>query len=202
MEDTFYIAVAAVFMQVFAIMDPPGVLPIYLSFMAGLDRERHKKIVLQTALVCLALVTVFTLAGTYILNFFRVSIAATRLGGGILLVAIAIDMLGGLPRTKHIPPEEMAVVPIATPLLVGPGTITTLILLSTVYPVYIVLAGAYLVVLATYLMLRYIDTVYRVLGPGIIKTLGRLMAIIVAAIAMEMILSGIEEYIVRIIGES
>jgi len=198
MLDPLLIAVISVFLQIFAIMDPVGIVPIYLSFMSGLDQDRHRRIVTQTILVCLGLVTLFTVAGSYILSFFNVSIAATRIGGGILLVAIAIDMLGGLPRTKHIPPEEMAVVPIATPLLVGPGTITTLILLSTVYPLYVVLIGSYLVVAITYLMLRYVDTLYRVLGPGIIKTLARLMAIIVAAIAIEMILTGVEDYIEKL----
>ena len=179
-------------------MDPPGVLPLYLSFISGLDRDRHNKIVLNIALLSIFLITVFTLGGAYILMFFGVSIPATRIGGGLLLVAIAIDMLGGLPKTKHVSPEELAVVPIATPLLVGPGTITTLILLSTVYPIHMVLIGAYMVVLVTYIMLRYVDLVHGFLGSGVIKTFGRLMAIIVASIAVEMIFKGIEEYISRL----
>lgn len=187
-----------IFTQIFAIMDPPGVIPLYISFITGLDRERHNKIVMNIALVSASLITIFTIGGAYILMFFGVSIPATRIGGGILLIAIAIDMLGGLPKTKQVSPEELAVVPIATPLLVGPGTITTLILLSTVYPIHMVLIGAYLVVLITYLMLRHVDMVYRILGSGVIKTFARLMAIIVASIAVEMIFKGIEEYIQRI----
>ncbi len=196
--DNELLTIFLIFTQIFAIMDPPGVLPLYLSFISGLDRNRHNRIVLNIALLSIFLITVFTVGGAYILMFFGVSIPATRIGGGLLLVAIAIDMLGGLPKTKQVSPEELAVVPIATPLLVGPGTITTLILLSTVYPIHMVLIGAYLVVLVTYIMLRYVDFVHRILGPGVIKTFGRLMAIIVASIAVEMIFKGIEEYIARI----
>jgi len=196
--ETELLTIFLVFTQIFAIMDPPGVLPIYLSFITGLDRDRHSKIVRNIAYLSIFLITVFTLGGAYILMFFGVSISAVRVGGGLLLIAIAIDMLGGLPKTKHVSPEELAVVPIATPLLVGPGTITTLILLSTIYPLYIVLIGAYLVAFTTYLMLRYVDLVYKVLGPGAIKTFGRLMAVIVASIAVEMIFKGLEEYLSQI----
>lgn len=194
------IPLATAFVQIFAIMDPPGILPLYLSFMSGLDRERHLRVVRSIALVCTVLITIFTLGGAYILMFFGVSVAATRIGGGVLLMAIAIDMLGGLPKAKRISPEEMAVVPISTPLLVGPGTITTLILLSTVYPLYTVLLAGYLVVGATYLMLRYVDKLYSLLGPGVIKTFGRLMSIIVASIAAEMIFKGLEEYMGSLLG--
>ncbi len=192
--ETDLIAIFLIFTQVFAIMDPPGILPLYLSFISNLDEERHKKIVFNISILSIFLITIFTLGGAYILNFFGVSISATRVGGGILLLAIAIDMLGGLPKTKQVSPEEIAVVPIATPLLVGPGTITTLILLSTVYPIHYILLGSYLVVFVTFLMLRYVNIVYRFLGSGVIKTFGRLMAIIVASIAVEMIFKGIEEY--------
>ena len=185
--------------QIFAIMDPPGIVPMYLSMISGIDDKTHRRIAAMISWVCVILITVFTLGGAYILMFFGVSISSVRIGGGILLLAIAIDMLGGLPKTKKIDIEEVAVVPLATPLLVGPGTITTLILLSTIYPIYIVLLGGYIVVGITYILLRYVNIVYRYLGEGVIKTIGRLMAIIVASIAVEMIFKGIEEY-VKIIG--
>jgi len=184
-----------IFTQIFAIMDPPGIVPLYLSFISNVDEKEHRRIVFRIAAVCIVLITLFTLGGAYILMFFGVSIASVRIGGGILLVAIAIDMLGGLPKTKKIEAEEVAVVPLATPLLVGPGTITTLLLLSTLYPVYLVLVGSYLVVFTTYLMLRYVNVLYRYLGKSVIKTFGRIMAIIVASIAVEMIFKGIEEYL-------
>ena len=181
--------------QIFAIMDPPGVIPIYLSMIGEKSEEMHRKIVKTISLVCISLITIFTLGGGYILMFFGVSIASVRIGGGIILMAIAVDMIGGLPKAKQVEVEELATVPIATPLLVGPGTITTLILLSTVYPIYLVLIGGYIVVFATYLMLRYVSTIYRFLGDAFIRTLGRLMAVIVASIAAEMLLRGFGEFI-------
>jgi len=186
--------IIAVYMQIFAIMDPLGVVPIYISFVEDLNRNSRVRLINHIIVVSLSLIVIFTLGGKWILDFFGISIPAVRFGGGILLLAIAIDMLGGLPKTKKVELEEVATVPLATPLLVGPGTITTLILLVTKYSIYEVLIGSIFVVITTYIIFYYVDRITAVLGKGFIRTLARLMAIIVAAIAAEMIHSAIEEW--------
>lgn len=193
-----FLNVIAIYMQVFAIMDPFGVVPIYIGLTEDLDLEDRKRLIKHVFNVSVALIIIFTLAGKWILDFFGISIPAVRFGGGILLMAIAIDMLGGLPKAKQVESEELATVPLATPLLVGPGTITTLILLVTKYTVIEVLVGSLAVALTTFYILLYADKVLDYLGRGFIRTLARIMAVIVAAIAAEMIFSAIEEWYINL----
>jgi len=194
----FLLNVIAIYMQVFAIMDPLGVVPIYIGLTENLDLEDRKRLIKHVFNVSVVLIIIFTLAGKWILDFFGISIPAVRFGGGILLMAIAIDMLGGLPKAKQVESEELATVPLATPLLVGPGTITTLILLVTKYTVIEVLVGSLAVALTTFYIFLYADKVLDYLGRGFIRTLARIMAVIVAAIAAEMIFSAIEEWYINL----
>jgi len=194
-----FLDVIAVYMQVFAIMDPLGVVPIYLGLTEGITLEDRKRLISHVFKVSVVLIIIFTLAGKWILDFFGISIPAVRFGGGILLMAIAIDMLGGLPKAKQVESEELATVPLATPLLVGPGTITTLILLVTKYSVIEVLIGSLAVALTTFYILLYADKVLDYLGRGFIRTLARIMAVIVAAIAAEMIFSAVKEWYIRLL---
>jgi len=107
----------AIYMQVFAIMDPFGIVPIYIGLTEGLDHIDRRRVVNHIAIVCTALILIFTVSGKWILNFFGISIPAVRIGGGILLLAIAIDMLGELPKAKQVEDEELATVPLATVLI-------------------------------------------------------------------------------------
>jgi len=193
------IDIVAIYTQVFAIMDPIGVIPIYIGLSEEIDEDERRRLIKHIFNVSLALIAIFTIGGKWILDFFGISIPAVRFGGGILLMAIAIDMLGGLPKAKQVRSEEIATVPLATPLLVGPGTITTLILLVTRYNVIEVLIGASAVVLTTYIILLYADKLVSFLGEGFIRTLGRIMAVIVAAIASEMIYYAIKDWFIRLV---
>lgn len=191
--------IVAIYTQVFAIMDPIGVIPIYIGLSEEIDEDERRRLIKHIFNVSLALIAIFTIGGKWILDFFGISIPAVRFGGGILLMAIAIDMLGGLPKAKQVGSEEIATVPLATPLLVGPGTITTLILLVTRYNVIEVLIGASAVVLTTYIILLYADKLASFLGEGFIRTLGRIMAVIVAAIASEMIYYAIKDWLIGLV---
>jgi len=191
--------IVAIYTQVFAIMDPIGVIPIYIGLSEEIDEDERRRLIKHIFNVSLALIAIFTIGGKWILDFFGISIPAVRFGGGILLMAIAIDMLGGLPKAKQVRSEEIATVPLATPLLVGPGTITTLILLVTRYNVIEVLIGASAVVLTTYIILLYADKLASFLGEGFIRTLGRIMAVIVAAIASEMIYYAIKDWLIGLV---
>ena len=123
-------AVLSTAIQLFAIMNPISVIPIFLSFTSQLENEERKKIVNTATTIVIALLFVFSLFGILILEALNVSVASFQLGGGVLLMVLAIDMLSGLSRSKSVELDQVAVVPLATPLLVGPGTMTTLIVLS------------------------------------------------------------------------
>ncbi|RLE99355.1 MAG: MarC family protein [Thermoprotei archaeon] len=194
----YLLDLAVYFVQIYAIMDPPGVLPMFISLTENLSKRERNKIVFRSTIVILLLVTVFTLMGDYVLMFFDISVSSLQIGGGILLLIISAEMLGGPPRARAVEPEDIAVVPIATPLIVGPGTMTTLILLTTrnssPMNTAIVLMAAYLAVLATYLTLRFGERLVEVLKPSVVRAVGRFMSVIVAAIAAEMIMRGVSDW--------
>jgi len=152
--------------------------------------------VLNSCVAVFLICIILAIAGSYILNFFHVSISGLQVGGGILLMTIAIEMLGGLPRTKSLESQnEVAIVPLATPLLVGPGTMTTVIVLSASYPLLPILISILIVTVVTYLLLRYCDLLIAVIGKNGTRALGRFMTIIIAAFAAQLIYSGVSDWL-------
>ncbi len=177
--------------QIFAVLNPVGVIPTFLSLTEGMDPEKRHKIVRQSIITVLILAVILSIGGSFILEFFRVSIFSLQIGGGVLLMVIAIDMLSGLPRTKAVESqEEVAIVPIATPLLVGPGTMTTLIVFSKTVSMLNLLISIILVSLIAYLLLRYSELLIRVLGINGIRAISRFMTIIIAAFAAQLLYGG------------
>jgi multiple antibiotic resistance protein len=116
-----------------------------------------------------------------------VTVQSFELGGGILLMIIAVDMLGGAVRTKSVDMKQAAIVPLATPLLVGPGTMTTLIVLAGTEHVINILIGGFVAVAVIFVVLKYSDRISTVIGKNGVLATSRLMAIILAAIAANMI---------------
>ncbi len=191
------------YIQLLAIMNPFSALPTFMSLTESFSESSRRYVVKKAFMTMIVLVTLFTLLGTYILMVFSISIDSLRIGGGILLLVIALDMLGGLPRTKTIDPSDVAVVPIATPLIVGPGTITTIILLtsknSSPTNVLLVYIAAIAAVVTTYIVLYYSRKLMMYLRPSLLRAIGRFMSLIIASIAVEMIFLGIKGYIHQII---
>jgi multiple antibiotic resistance protein len=190
-----------VYIQLIAIMDPFGAVVTFMGLTSHLGVEERRMVARHVFWAILVLLVVFMIAGKGILAFFNISIPGLRLGGGILLLAIAIDMLGGMPRSKSLEPAEIAMVPLATPLLVGPGAMTTVILQTTQYSYTSILAGIAAASITTYLMLRYSGRLFEVMGRNTMRALGRFMAIIIAAIAADMILAAVRSEYLALIGQ-
>ncbi len=182
--------------QIFAILNPISVIPTFLSITEDLEVVERHRIVRNSSFAVLIIALALALGGSYLLSFLHVSISSLQVGGGILLMAIAIEMLGGLPRTKSLESHaEVAIVPIATPLLVGPGTMTTIIVLSGFVPLLLLIVSILIVTFVTYFLLRYSEILVRVLGRNGIRALGRFMTIIIAAFAAQLIYSGVTEWL-------
>lgn len=177
--------------QLFAIINPLSVLPTFMVYTEDASETNRRKIVNTTILIVIALVFAFTLFGQLILNALQITVESFELGGGVLLMIIAIDMLGGTVRTKTVDMEQAAIVPIATPLLVGPGTMTTLIVLASTQSLINVLLGGIISAAAVYLTLRYSNRIAKVIGKNGMLAGSRLMAIILAAIAANMVHSAL-----------
>jgi len=192
------LTVVSIAVSVFAIMDPVAAIPTLVSYLnearAEGDSERFvRRIVNRATIAIFILLTLFSIAGEQILRLFGVSIESLKIAGGILLMAIAIDMLISGHKPEQVSSGDFAVVPIATPLIVGPGTMSTLIIYSRLYGPLLTLAGAYIALIATYPLLRYSHKLLRYMGTTALRGLGKFMSVIIAAIAMELFIGGLRD---------
>lgn len=193
----------AYFTQLLAIMNPFSVIPTFIALTEGLKDREIESIVKKATFAGLFIVVLFATLGRYILEAFNISIAGLRVGGGIILLTIALDMLGEEVRTKKVHPGDIAVVPIATPLIIGPGTMTTILLLVSSKPGDIVnqalvLIAAIVACLISFWILRLSRVLVRILKMSTVRELGRFMALIIAGVAIEMIVYGIRTYYIEL----
>jgi len=185
--------------SIFAIMDPPAAIPTLVSYINSVKRSEEEidkitsEIVKKAVIFIFILLTLFSLAGEYVLKLFSIDIVSLRIAGGVLLMAVAIDMLITGHKPEQVYAGDYAVVPIATPLIVGPGTMSTLIVYSRLYGSLTTLLGAYIALIATYPLLRYSPKLFKYLGSSTLQGLGKFMSLIIASIAVSLILAGLRD---------
>ena len=191
------------FTGLFAIMNPISAVPLYLTFTENLASER-KKIAKQTALAVSVILLVSLFLGGHILALFSISIDAFRVAGGILLLFVAFNMLQArVGRTRHTPEEDeeamdsssVAVVPLALPLLAGPGAISTIILFGSriedntgmgILSLICVLIG-----LSIWIILHLAPQIGKRLSQTGMNITTRVMGLILASMAIEFIVGGL-----------
>jgi multiple antibiotic resistance protein len=195
---------------VFFVVDPIGVVPIFLAITAGDSEEKIRRTALRACIVAGGLLIFFAVFGGVIFQVFGVSLAAFRVAGGILLLITALDMLRARPsetrtsRTEEqegVAKEDVALVPLAMPLLAGPGAIASAMVLmskggklSMSLPV---LAAIVLTFVASYYILRASHFVQRVLRKSGVAILERVMGLILAAIAVQFMADGAKDLLGR-----
>ncbi len=185
------------------VVDPIGVVPIFLSITAGDSDEKNRRTALRACIVASLLLLFFALFGGLIFKVFSVSLGAFRVAGGILLLITALDMLRArTSETRTTRPEEqegavkedVALVPLAVPLLAGPGAIATAMVLMARGDTWVsavpVLAAIVLTFTVSYFVLRAAGLVQRVLKQSGVAILERVMGLILAAIAVQFIADG------------
>lgn len=191
---------AKIFISLFAILDPVGTIPIIIAFTVGLDHARRARVGRIASLSVCGILLMALLLGELLLEFFGISIHSFRTAGGILLLLMSINMLAG---SKPAPGEltdgdatsSVAIVPLATPLLAGPGAISTVILdahKGTGVMHYAVM-GLVIVVLSFCVWLTFLVApwVAQRMGRTSINAFSRLMGLILASIAVEFIAGGL-----------
>jgi multiple antibiotic resistance protein len=180
----------------FIIVDPLGNIPIFIGLTEKIEPSQRKKIYNVAVLVGVILLLVFAFLGQEILNIFGLSIYSFEIAGGILLLIISIRILvSGTMRENVESPESLGAVPIAMPLLVGPGAITTTIFNLQAYGTAIAIAAVVVVLAITWIILRFINGVYRILGKTGSLVIARVMALLIAAIAIQYILTGATHFV-------
>jgi multiple antibiotic resistance protein len=180
--------------QLFAIMDPLAAIPTLLDVITKVPEGEVNKLINKAALAIFALINVFTMAGWYILSLFGISMPAFKVAAGIILMAIALDTLITGHKPEKLDMGAYIIVPIATPLIVGPGTMTLLLTSAKVYGIINTLISSYIAFTLTYITIRNARRIVKLTGETFIHGLGRFMSIIIASFAIEMMASGINEY--------
>ena len=183
-------------LALFIIVDPFGNIPIFVGLTEKVQDAQKKKVYNTATIVGVILLLVFAFAGTGILSLFGLSIYSFQVAGGILLLIIAIRILiSGSMQENVESPESIGAVPIAIPLLVGPGAITTTIFNIQQYDTIIAILAVLVVMAATWIILRYISRVYKFLGKTGSLIIARVMALLIAAIAVQYILTGVTHFL-------
>ena len=184
------------FITLFVIMDPPGTVPIFLALTSGRSKRDRRKLAAQAATVSFAVITCFALFGHQILNYLGISVPALQGSGGLLLLLIALELLTG----KADEPTEntdvnVAMVPLGTPLLAGPGAIVAVIL----FVQQIHNAGAFLAValavvamhVVIWLTMRFSVNVIRVIKESGVILVTRISGLLLSAIAVQMVANAV-----------
>jgi multiple antibiotic resistance protein len=181
----------------FIIVDPFGNIPIFMGLTEKVPDTQRKKVYNTATLVGFALLLVFAFTGQEILTIFGLSIYSFEVAGGILLLIIAIRILiTGSMHENIESPESLGAVPIAIPLLVGPGAITTTIFNLQTYGSLLAILAVLIVLSLTWVILRFINGIYKFLGKTGSLVIARVMALLIAAIAIQYILTGVTHFVV------
>lgn len=203
MIDTAFLITS--FVTLFVIIDPIGLTPIFLALTQGASVSERRSIALRSAVTAMVLLALFAAFGEAVLGFAGISMAAFRVAGGVLLFLTALDMLFER-RTKRrenqgeeaVEVEDPSIFPLSIPLIAGPGSIATVILLSGQKPglegfalVMCVVVAVLLVMLAMFLASGLLE---RALGKTGINVVTRLLGMLLAALSVQFVLDGLRDF--------
>ncbi|MGJ8624056.1 MAG: MarC family protein [Yoonia sp.] len=200
-------ALIAAFTTLFIIIDPPGLAPVFIALTQGMDAAKRRTIALRAVVVAFCLMMVFLFLGEAVLGFIGISMDAFRIAGGILLFLTALDMLfqrrqarreGEAAEGQIEHEDDPSVFPLSLPLIVGPGAITTVILLAgqangaaDLVAIAAVIFAVLLIVLLAFLAAPSIE---RALGKTGLNIVTRVLGMLLAALAVQFVLDGLRGF--------
>ena len=191
---------AEVFITLFVIMDPPGAIPLFLVLTRGLPDRLRRRAAGQAVLVALGVIVTFALFGRSILAYLHISLPALQCAGGLLLLLVALELLTGreqeVTQTKDV---NVALVPLGTPLLAGPGAIVaTMVFVEQVHRTADLVAvglGVVGVHAVMWLTLRYSPLILRLLRESGITLVTRIAGLLLSAIAVQLVADAVRAFI-------
>jgi multiple antibiotic resistance protein len=178
----------------FFIFDPFASLPIFMAMTKDQSEKERMRSANNAVLVSTILFVIFALVGTLLLDLFGVSVDGFRIAGGIVLLLMAVEIIFGLSFTKA-GEKDVAWVIVATPILTGPGVITTAILLVSKFDVVTTLLAGAFALIVTWLLLHNSIYIVRLVGNNAIEIFSRVIGLLLAAVAVEYIMQGALDYI-------
>ena len=191
---------AKAFVTVLVIMDPLGSVPVFLALTRGQDVGQRRRSALQASAVAAGVILVFALFGQQLLDLLGISIEALQVAGGLLLLIVALELLRGTEEESLAAAgQNVALVPLGTPLLAGPGAIAATMLYmreaSSFGGALSVVAALLGVLAVVYLVFRWSNGVTRLLKDNGIHLLSRILGLLVAAIGTQLVAAAVERWI-------
>jgi multiple antibiotic resistance protein len=188
------------FVTLFVIMDPPGTIPIFLSLTGGRPQKVRKRIARQAAIVAFLVIVAFALFGQTILDYLGITLPALQLAGGLLLLLVALELLTGRgDEPSQRGDVNVALVPLGTPLLAGPGAIVaTMVFVQRVANVGDLLAVAAAIVavhLVLWLTMRFSVVIIRVIRDSGVVLISRIAGLLLSAIAVQLVAEAVESFV-------
>lgn len=188
------------FITLIVILDPPGAVPIFLALTASLTRAQRNVAARRASLVAVLVIAMFALFGRSILDYLHISIAALQGAGGLLLLLVALQLLTGKESDALADAGvNVALVPLGTPLLAGPGAIVATMLAvqrSSTTGQYVAVGAALVgAMLAVYLVLRFAGRVRALLRESGTMLLTRIAGLLLSAIAVQMIANSVRAFV-------
>jgi multiple antibiotic resistance protein len=205
--------VISIFVGILAIVNPFGNISFFTSLTQGFSAEEKKRVISKAIISATITLIVFGLLGSYIFKLFSITIPAFRIAGGLLLFRVAFSMLyGSTPGTKSTAEEKeetleremIGVIPMAIPMLAGPGAISTVMLYVSqgdFLELLIVIASIFATMIFTYILLRNADKIFTRIGRVGSLAISRIMGLILAAVAVQFLVNGIHDIAIAWITE-
>ena len=196
------------FILLFTLIDPIGSVPVFIAVSARAGQNMRKRIALRAVAISAGILLFFIIAGQLLIELMQINLAAFRLAGGVILFLLAMDMIFGESKPEHDKAEadraeqqalDLAVYPMAVPSIAGPGSILAVVVLTDNNQyTFMQQAGTTLIVavvlLITLACLLLATKIHRLIGDVGASVIGRVMGMITAAIAADMILAAIDTY--------
>ncbi|WP_298669236.1 MarC family protein [uncultured Sphingomonas sp.] len=198
------------FATFFVVIDPPGCAPIFAGLTAGANAAHRRAMAIRAVGVAALILTVFALFGEKLLHGLGIELASFRIAGGVMLFLIALEMVfekrtqrreDRAARVTAEESEDVSIFPMAMPMIAGPGSIASVMLLMArndgVQRSLVVLGAMWLNLLLTLAALLAAGSLMRVLGPKIEAVITRLLGVLLAALAVQFVLDGVQAQFLR-----
>ncbi|MEY2513441.1 MAG: multiple antibiotic resistance protein [bacterium] len=187
--------IGTTFVTITVLMDPVGIAPIFVAMTRALDPAARRSAAIRAVFAAGALIIGFALFGGLVLDYLNVSVHSLSIAGGLLLLLVALEMLRGQDYPDETSDEDIALVPLATPLLAGPGAIATVIVLSRQHEQIAgriaVIAGILCALAVVGVVMLAAERVSRAIPPSIVNFLTRVFGLLLSAFAVQLIVNGI-----------
>ncbi|MFH1768218.1 MAG: MarC family protein [Candidatus Omnitrophota bacterium] len=184
------------FIPVFVAVDAVGVLPIFVSLTHHLTRKEKSSVILHSIITALCLAFSFIFLGKATFRLLGITIGDFMIAGGVILFCIAIIDILNPGKRRRLPAKELGAVPIGTPLIVGPAVLTTSLIIIAEYGLFATLISVVFNVLLAGLIFSFSHVLIKTLGEAGAKALSKVMALLLAAIAVMMVRKGVIQFLV------